>query len=229
MSKEIQQMFSRIAPTYDKANHVLSLKQDMKWREGAVDLLAQDGFTPKRVLDLCAGTGDFTLAVKKRFPEAEVTALDFSSAMLSLARKKTASLKGVQIVTADASSLPFCDMAFDAVVCGFGLRNLDDPTRGLKEMGRVLKPGARAVILEFFRPESSTAKMAHQLYVNTVVPFVGGAISKSPDAYAYLPSSTKQFFSVKETIQRMDGACFKDMKERSFMFGVATALRGTHK
>jgi demethylmenaquinone methyltransferase/2-methoxy-6-polyprenyl-1,4-benzoquinol methylase len=229
VNKEIQQMFSRIAPTYDKANRVLSMNQDVKWREKAVDFLAAEGFQPRRVLDLCAGTGDFALAVKKRFPDASVILTDFSKPMLNIARSKTKGLGDVTILTADAMKAPFCDMVFDAVVCGFGLRNLDDPQQGLKEIVRVLKPEGRAVILEFFRPEAAAASLIHNLYVKWVVPVVGGGISKSPDAYAYLPESTKKFFSMKETDQRMGAAGFKDVKAHSFLFGIATAVIGTRR
>jgi demethylmenaquinone methyltransferase/2-methoxy-6-polyprenyl-1,4-benzoquinol methylase len=228
MSRENQQMFSRIAPTYDKANRMLSLNQDVGWREKAASLLASGGFKPRRVLDLCAGTGDFTLAVRKLIPDASVVLADFSRPMLDIAREKTKGLDGITLLTADAMKVPFCDMVFDAVVCGFGLRNLDDPQQGLKEMARVLKPEGRAVILDFFRPEG-TASLVHNLYVKWVVPAVGGALSKSPDAYAYLPDSTGKFFSVKESVLRMGGAGFKDVKTQDFMFGIATAIVGIRK
>jgi demethylmenaquinone methyltransferase/2-methoxy-6-polyprenyl-1,4-benzoquinol methylase len=222
-------MFSRIAPTYDKANHVLSLNQDKGWRERSVGLLAKEGFQPRRVLDLCAGTGDFALAVKKRFPEARVVLADFSKPMLDIAREKTKGLQGLTFTLADAMRVPFCDMAFDAVTCGFGLRNLDDPQQGLKEMGRVLKPGGRVVILDFFRPGNPAAKLAHHLYVRWVVPAVGGGISKSREAYAYLPDSASKFFSPWEMEKRMGGAGFSAVKAHAFLFGVATAFTGTKR
>ena len=125
MSQQIQTMFSNIAPTYDQANHALSFNKDIQWRKDAVQQMFKDGFKPNRVLDLCAGTGDFALAVREQVPGAQVILADFSKPMLLLARQKKGMTQGFEILEADALKLPFQDMTFDAVVCGFGVRNLD--------------------------------------------------------------------------------------------------------
>jgi ubiquinone/menaquinone biosynthesis methyltransferase len=229
MSKETRKMFEGIAPTYDRINRVLSMNNDMKWRRNAVAMMAKGGFSPKRILDLCAGTGDFTLAVKERFPEAEVVLVDFAKPMLKIAREKLGQASGIEIITGDAQSVPFCDMSFDAVLCGFGLRNLDDPQKGLHEMGRLLNPGGRAVVLDFFKPEGAITKFVHRLYVKTVVPRVGGGLSKDPAAYRYLPDSADRFFAIEDARKRMGGANIGDVEAQSMMFGVVHSLVGTRR
>jgi len=220
-------MFSRIAPSYDRANRVISLARDRAWRASSVAFLAQDGVTPTRLLDLCAGTGDFTLAVRDRFPDCRATLVDFSKPMIDLARAKFSGSPGLTFRVADAMKTPFPSRSFDALVCGFGLRNLDDPTKGLKEMARVLKPGGRACILEFFRPQGPITRMVFHLAVKRLVPFLGGKVSGDPEAYRYLTRSAEGFLAVPEAVRSIEKAGFRDIRSKSFMFGVATALVGT--
>ena len=229
VSKEVLNMFSRIAPTYDRANRVLSLDRDRAWRDASVALLNHDGFTPARVLDLCAGTGDFTLAVRNRYPDCKVTLADFAKPMLDLARKKMGGVPGLTFRVADAMKIPFPGKSFDGIVCGFGLRNLDDPAKGLKEMARVLKPGGRACILEFFRPAGPVSRLAFHLVVKRLVPMLGGKVSGDPEAYRYLTDSASRFLSAAEAVARMEEAGFTDVRKKSFMFGIATALVGVRR
>lgn len=229
MSREVQNMFSRIAPSYDRVNRVISLDRDRSWRRASLGLLAHDGFVPTRLLDLCAGTGDFTLAARERFPGCKFTLLDFAKPMIDLARRKMSGVPGLAFRVADAMKIPFAPRSFDALVCGFGLRNLDDPVRGLKEMARVLKPGGRACILEFFRPQGPITKLVFQLGVKGMVPFLGGKVSGDPAAYRYLADSASRFLSIGEAIRIMEEAGFRDMRKKSFMLGVATGLVGVRR
>ena len=229
MSQQIQTMFSRIAPTYDRANHALSFNKDIQWRKDSVRQMTKDGFKPKTVLDLCAGTGDFALAVKELVPEAKVVLADFSKPMLGLAKDKAKGQAGFEYLEADALKLPFHDMAFDAVVCGFGVRNLDSVERGLKEIARVLKPGGKAVILEFFKPTGLLSKLAYTFYVSTILPIRGGAISKDKAAYDYLQSSAKNFAPLKDFKQLMEKCGFKDVSSESQTMGVAISVMGIRK
>lgn len=222
-------MFSTIAPTYDQANHALSFNKDIQWRKDAVRQMLKDGFKPHRVLDLCAGTGDFALAVKEQAAEAQVVMADFSKPMLLLAKEKVGTGQGVEIVGADALKLPFQDMAFDAVVCGFGVRNLDSLETGLKEIARILKPGGKAAILEFFKPTGFLTKLTYAFYVSTILPIRGGAISKDKAAYDYLHKSAKNFPSVKEFKPLMEKCGFKDISVESKTMGVAVSLVGIRK
>ncbi len=229
MSQQIQTMFSNIAPTYDQANHALSFNKDIQWRKDAVRQMLKDGFKPSRVLDLCAGTGDFALAVKAQAPEAQVVLADFSKAMLLLAKEKTGVAEGFEILGADALKLPFHDMAFDAVVCGFGVRNLDNLEAGLKEIGRMLKPGGRVGILEFFKPTGFLNRLAHAFYVGAIVPMRGGAISGNKQAYEYLQKTAKNFASLDEFMKVMEKCGFKDISVESKTMGVAVSLVAVRK
>jgi demethylmenaquinone methyltransferase/2-methoxy-6-polyprenyl-1,4-benzoquinol methylase len=229
MSSNIQGMFGRIAGTYDQVNHTLSFNQDIQWRKASADQLTRDGYVPKKVLDLCAGTGDFALAVKEKNPKAEVVLADFAKPMLVLAKRKAGQQTGMGFVEADALKLPFHDMAFDTAVCGFGVRNLDSLEKGVKEIARVLKPGGRAVILEFFKPTGMFAKTAYFLYMGSIMPARGAAISKDKAAYEYLHKSAKNFIKVKDFKQLMENNGFKDVVIEARMLGVAYSVIGVRK
>ena len=229
MSQQIQTMFSNIAPTYDQANHALSFNKDIQWRKDAVKQMLKDGFKPARVLDLCAGTGDFGLTVKEQMPETKVVMADFAKPMLRLAKEKVGNAQGFEFLEADALKLPFHDMAFDAVVCGFGIRNLDSLENGLKEIARMLRPGGKAGILEFFKPTGFLTKLAYAFYVGTILPMRGGAISKDKAAYDYLQQSAKNFPSVEEFQGLMEKCGFKDISIESKTMGIAVSIVGMRK
>ncbi len=229
MSEKIQSMFAEIAPTYDKANHLLSFNKDIQWRKDSVKLMIKDGFEPKMVLDLCAGTGDFALAVRELLPAAKVVMADFAKPMLRLAKEKTGATQGFEFLEADALKLPFHDMAFDAVVCGFGVRNLDSLEAGLREIARILRPGGKAVILEFFKPTGFLTRLIHAFYVGTIVPIRGGAVSNNKEAYNYLQKSAKNFASLGEFKQLLEKCGFKDISTESKTMGVAVSVMGVRK
>jgi ubiquinone/menaquinone biosynthesis methyltransferase len=222
-------MFSDIAPTYDQANHALSFNKDIQWRKEAVKQLLKGDFKPTRVLDLCAGTGDFALALKEQAPGAQVLLADFAKPMLNRAQDKTKGKEGLNLIQTDALKLPFQDFSFDAVVCGFGVRNLDSLETGLKEIARVLKPGGRAVILEFFKPTGLLTKLAYAVYVSTIVPLRGGAVSKNKDAYEYLQQSAKDFVSLDEFQQLMGRCGFKEVSAEVKTMGIAVSVLGIRK
>ncbi len=229
MSATIQDMFSRIAGTYDQANHQLSFNKDIQWRKESVKQLLKGGFVPNKVLDLCAGTGDFALAVKEQVPKAQVILADFAKPMLQLAKGKIGSKEGFNLLEADALKLPFQDMAFDAVVCGFGVRNLDSAEAGLKEIARVLKTGGRAVILEFFKPTGFWTKLAYAFYVGKILPIRGGVVSKDKTAYDYLQKSAKNFTTADEFRKLVEKCGFKDVVSDSKTMGVAVSIMGIRK
>jgi demethylmenaquinone methyltransferase / 2-methoxy-6-polyprenyl-1,4-benzoquinol methylase len=229
MSEKIQTMFSEIAPTYDKANHLLSMNQDVQWRKDSVKQMREGGFKPTKVLDLCAGTGDFAQAVKEQVPDAQVFMADFSKPMLLLAKEKVKTQQGFGLLAADALKLPFQDMTFDAVVCGFGVRNLDSPEAGLKEIARVLKPGGKTVVLEFFKPVNPLLRLIYALYISVIVPFLGGAVSKNKAAYTYLPDSARKFASAGEFKDLMEKCGFRDVSLESRTLGIAHSFIGIRK
>src|SRR5262245_5441553 len=148
-SRQVQAMFARIANRYDFLNHFLSASIDRRWRKLAVTKIGESmkEAPPRLCLDLCSGTGDLALALHRGLG-CDVVASDFCHPMLTRAKTKFANLP-IRNVEADALCLPFPNRCFDVLTIAFGLRNLEDPVRGLTEMHRVLKPGAAIVILEF--------------------------------------------------------------------------------
>jgi demethylmenaquinone methyltransferase / 2-methoxy-6-polyprenyl-1,4-benzoquinol methylase len=212
----VQEMFDTIAPTYDTLNRVLSLGIDQSWRRRAVKLLGDvDG---KWVLDACAGTLDLSqIAVAAG---ARVVAADFSQAMLLQGRHKAAA----EVIRADAMQLPFADGTFSGALCGFGLRNLPDARAGLAELRRVLAPGARLVVLEFFRPRRTLTRVVQALYNQRVLPLVGGAISGDCAAYRYLANSIAGFHTLADVEAMAREVGFSEVSGSDLTAGVASLL-----
>jgi demethylmenaquinone methyltransferase / 2-methoxy-6-polyprenyl-1,4-benzoquinol methylase len=212
----VQQMFDRIAPTYDTLNRVLSLGIDQDWRRQAIAALGD--IHGRRVLDVCAGTLD--LSVMAFDAGAEVVATDFSHAMLSRGRGKAL----LPLVRADAMSLPFADESFAGVVCGFGLRNLPDARAGLAEMRRVIKRGGRCVILDFFRPRRVVTRAVQAIYNRRVLPLVGGMLSGDLGAYKYLASSIENFATRGEIEAICRDVGFGHVQGSDLTLGVASLV-----
>jgi demethylmenaquinone methyltransferase/2-methoxy-6-polyprenyl-1,4-benzoquinol methylase len=189
-------MFSSIAPRYDLLNHLLSLNIDKSWRRKAVSLMRQTRVQQQELwLDLCCGTGDLSLEMLQQGGN-RIVASDFSHPMLCLnldkLRHRSAAPK-FHVVEADALTLPFPTNTFDALAIAFGLRNLESPESGLAEMNRVLKPGGRAVVLEFSKPTNALFNHLFQKYFFNVLPRIGAALSHHTHAYTYLPESVSRF------------------------------------
>jgi ubiquinone/menaquinone biosynthesis methyltransferase len=214
-------MFERIAPTYDTINHVMSAGIDRRWRERTVADIA--GAPRGPVLDLCAGTMDLTVLLARDRPGDRVVALDFSPAMLEAGRSKVPS---AEVVVGDATALPFADGEFAAVVCGFGMRNLGDPSRGVREARRVLRPGGVFVTLELFRPSRLATRAFHGAYARLVLPTLGGLISGDRGAYRYLAKSMAGFLSRGEYEQTLRDAGFGRVRGVDLTLGVASIVRG---
>lgn len=186
----VRDMFGRIAPRYDLANHLLSYNLDRLWRRRTVKRVRPILQRPDaRVLDICCGTGDLAVALQKAGP-ARVLGSDFCHPMLTAASRK---LPGGVLFEADAMQLPVRDASFDLITVAFGFRNLTNYDAGLREMRRVLRPGGAAAILEFSQPESSLFTAVYKFYSRRILPHLGGLITGAPDAYRYLPESIKKF------------------------------------
>lgn len=218
MSADVNTMFDRIAPTYDALNRVLSLGIDQGWRRRAVDALGP--LEGRRVLDLCAGTLDLSQLVERR--GAKVIASDFAQAMLERGRQKLA--EPARLVRADALRLPFADASFDGALCGFGLRNLDDPATGLREARRVLRPGARLVVLDFFRPRRAVTRAVQAIYNRQILPLVGGLVSGDRGAYHYLARSIERFSTREEVEEMARAAGFGEVRGEDLTLGVAALV-----
>lgn len=196
MSKAIQQMFDQISGRYDFLNRFLSLRRDVAWRKRACRMAGPG----KQVLDLCGGTGDFWLTFRGLWgAEAQGVVGDFSAGMLKICQEKTPETDVVQL---DALSLPFDTERFDTVLCGFGMRNLDHLERGISEISRVMVPGARFAVLEFFRPENWWTRFFYGILGAALIPLAGALLSGRREAYEYLVRSVQQFVTVGEFSQR---------------------------
>jgi len=218
-SRRIQQMFAGIAHRYDFLNHFLSISIDRHWRKlaaGKVRDLA--GASPALCLDACCGTGDLAIALNQ-YMYTRVIAADFCHPMLTRANKKIAG--NMRTVEADALELPFADRSFDAVTMAFGLRNLQDPEHGLREIRRVLKRGGAAVILEFSKPVLPVFRQVFEFYFRKVLPIVGAVVSGDSGAYRYLPDSVRRFPDQGQLLELMRSAGFTDAGYRNLSGGIA--------
>jgi demethylmenaquinone methyltransferase / 2-methoxy-6-polyprenyl-1,4-benzoquinol methylase len=224
-SRRVQQMFAGIAHRYDFLNHFLSASTDRLWRNTAVrkvrHLIGISG--SPLLLDACSGTGDLAIALQRGLG-GRVIASDFCHPMLTRAQAKVAGARLEQHVLsseADALALPFPDRLFDGVTIAFGLRNLEDPERGLSEMHRVLKPGGALIVLEFSKPVIPVFRHLFALYFKYVLPTLGAAISGDVEAYRYLPDSVSQFPAQAELLKLITGAGFEEAGYRNLTGGIA--------
>jgi demethylmenaquinone methyltransferase/2-methoxy-6-polyprenyl-1,4-benzoquinol methylase len=219
--RQVQQIFSEIAPRYDLLNHVLSLNIDRSWRRKAVDRLEWDASPDGTFLDACAGTFDLSLelAERKGF-QGRVVASDFAHPMLVTGAPKIEEAS-VRSVCGDSLRLPFGDDVFDGATVGFGVRNLADLEAGLAEFRRVLRPGKRLVVLEFTVPPNPVVRAGYLFYFHNILPVVGRIVSRHPWAYTYLPESVKEFPGPKELGSLFESVGFHDVGWKLVSGGIA--------
>jgi demethylmenaquinone methyltransferase/2-methoxy-6-polyprenyl-1,4-benzoquinol methylase len=217
-------MFDRIAPRYDLANTVLSLGGDARWRR----LAARAARLAPGVwaLDVACGSGKLAAELAATAKGSRIVGLDFSPRMLAQARTRH---PGIDFVEGDALRLPFPDARFDAATIAFGLRNLSDPEGGLREMLRVLRPGGRAVVLEFVRPPAGLAGRAYRLYLRRLLPTVGGALSGEPAAYRYLSDTVDSYHSPEELMALARAAGWRSLEFRALNLGTVGLLTGSRE
>ena len=220
-ARQVRTIFSEIAPRYDLLNHVLSLNIDRRWRKAAVRRLDWERAPRGVFLDACAGTFDLALELcgRKGFG-GRVVASDFAHPMLVQGKPKIAS-RPVDSVCGDSLELPFAEETFDGATVGFGVRNLADVRAGIHELHRVLRPGARLVVLEFTVPPNPIMRAGYLLYFNRILPVVGRIVSGHPWAYTYLPESVKEFPGPKELGSIFEDAGFSDVGWKLLSGGIA--------
>lgn len=219
--EQIAQMFDGIAFRYDFLNHFLSLGIDKGWRKKAMRYLAP--FQPKNILDIATGTGDLAILEAKTLAPDKIIGVDISEGMLNIGAKKVADngySDRITLQVADSESLPFSDNSFDAVTAAFGVRNFENLEKGLREMHRVLKPGGKAVILEFTSPTVFPVKQFFQLYFRYITPWIGKWVAKSKEAYSYLPESVKAFPQNESMVTILGKTGFKQATYRSLTMGI---------
>jgi demethylmenaquinone methyltransferase/2-methoxy-6-polyprenyl-1,4-benzoquinol methylase len=213
--------FSEIAPRYDLLNHLLSFNIDRAWRRRAVAELHVGRDPSGFYLDLCAGTLDVSVELARSAAfQGSIVSIDFAEPMLRAGTSKVSQMN-VDPVTGDALHLPLKSGSMSGAIVAFGIRNVADLDAGLREVHRVLAPGARFVILEFSTPRSPVINAGYQLYFRHVLPVVGGLISGHRTAYAYLPKSVANFPVMEELARRMRAAGFSEVKWRSLTLGIA--------
>ncbi len=234
----VQKMFSAIAPSYDLNNRLHSFWQDQRWRKKAVSMANLSGGDV--VVDVACGTGDLSLAFYRRLlrtPTASASAnsqpkvigIDFTFAMLPLARRKSAGTRQphAMYINGDAQALPLEDECCDVVSIAFGIRNVQEPPAAMGEFFRILRPGGRLIVLEFSQPTHPLIRWANDLYCSRIMPHTATWISGDRSgAYSYLPKSVATFASREKMRRMIQDAGFNDVVEKPLTFGVCVCYRG---
>jgi demethylmenaquinone methyltransferase / 2-methoxy-6-polyprenyl-1,4-benzoquinol methylase len=226
----VRDMFSQIAPRYDLLNHLLSMQLDRVWRRRVARIVRPIlQRSDARVLDLCCGTGDLALSLR-RAPgtQARIIGADFSHAMLVRARAKGSadSAGALPVFEADALRMPFADSSFDLVTTAFGFRNLANYEDGLREIYRVLRPGGTVAILEFTEPPAGLMGNLYRWYFRNVLPRIGAFLSGDRAAYSYLPASVSRFFRPAELAALMKAVGFSSAEHRVWTLGTVALHLG---
>lgn len=225
---KVRGMFAAIARRYDLNNRVHSLGRDQAWRRFAVrDAGVRPGDT---VIDVACGTGDLTQAFA-RSAAARVIGLDFTPEMLERARRKRARLapahaRKIEYLEGDAQALPFDDASADVVSIAFGLRNVADPARAVREFARVLRPGGRLVVLEFDCPRLAPVRWFNAWYGGWLMPRTATFISGDrTGAYRYLPRSVGAFMTSRELCAVLAASGFRGVRARALSLGICACTR----
>ena len=224
--QQVAEMFDSISGKYDFLNHFLSLGIDIRWRKKAVKMLRD--IQPKQILDIATGTGDFAIESLKLNPE-KVIGVDISEGMLNVGRnkmKKRGYSNIIDMQSGDSENLHFEDNTFDAVIVAFGVRNFENLEKGLSEMNRVLRPGGRAIILEFSKPTVFPFKQLYNFYFRWILPKIGKIVSKEIAAYTYLPESVKEFPYGNDFLKILGETGYKNTKCKPLTLGISSIYVG---
>ena len=226
-ARKVERMFSGIAPRYDLLNHLLSLGLDIGWRKkvaretGKIDC--------RRILDVCTGTGDMAVELCRFWRgKVHVDAIDFSRDLIEIGRRKIqkAGMNGrITFREGDAERLPYKDGQFDALTITFGLRNINDRPKALREFYRVTRPGGCFICLEFSRPANRLFERIYFLYLMKLVPLVSGILGSDPAAYKYLGNTILDFPSPSELVRLIASAGWKEVTGRKLAGGIVAIHR----
>ncbi len=226
--EQVAEMFDNIAHSYDFLNHFFSLGIDVLWRKKALKILKKTN--PVNILDVATGTGDFAIqAAGMDVASGKITGIDISRGMLDVGvtklQKKGLADK-IELIQADSENLPFEDETFDGFTVGFGVRNFEHLEAGLKDMHRVLKPGAMGIVLEFSKPSKFPMKLLFGFYFRFIMPTIGKLVSKDSRAYTYLPESVQAFPEGNEFVEILKRCGYSDVKAKPLTGGIATIYTG---
>ena len=225
--ESVKTMFNEISGKYDFLNHFLSFGIDRIWRKRLVKEMLQS--KPGHVLDLAIGTADLAIELHKQ-GGIHITGVDISDKMMAIGREKIAKAgfsHAIELLYGDAGDLQFPDERFDAAMIAFGVRNFENPEKGISEMKRVLRKGGKVMILEFSHPASFPLKQFYGFYSRFVIPLMGRMISSHPSAYRYLPETVAIFPSGKAFLNIMLKTGFQDSRLISLSGGIASIYIGT--
>lgn len=218
---QVQRMFNRIAPTYDRLNRIISFGMDISWRKKAIALLSP--YNPKQILDIATGTGDLAIDILKYNPQVEsILGVDISEEMMRYGEEKVRRLgleDKISFRKEDCTALELPDESFDAATIGFGIRNFSDIPAAAKELYRVLRPSKPLVILELTEPKNSFLRWGYRLYSSKFIPFIGKYISDDPDAYDYLPRSIEAAPQRDDMVRILEAAGFREVYYKSICPG----------
>lgn len=221
--KQVAQMFNNISGTYDFLNHFLSLGIDVIWRKRAIRVLKD--LQPKQILDVATGTGDFAIQAARTLQPEQIIGVDISEGMLEIGKGKVQKRglgSTIALQFGDSEDLPFDSASFDAVTVAFGVRNFENLNAGIAEIYRVLRPGGKAVILEFSTPKQFPIKQLYQFYFRRITPFIGQIFSKDKRAYQYLPESVAAFPQGEAFTHMLRTVGFKTAEDRPQSFGICS-------
>ncbi len=229
--KQVERMFDSIAPAYDFMNTAMTLGLHRRWRDTALDAvaeaLAENRITPERILDVATGTGDVAFELHRRWPKASITGADLSEGMLDVARRKADALPlhdkaMLTFETGDCLALRFKDDTFDLITVAYGVRNFEHLLQGYREMERVLRPGGILCVIELSEPENKLTHAAYRFYSRTLIPLAGRMVSRDPRAYTYLPESIAAAPQRRDMALLMQQAGLRRCRWRSLTFGAVT-------
>lgn len=226
--QQVSDMFNDIAPRYDLVNRVLSAGIDRGWRKKAILELASDPL-PQHILDVATGTGDMALMTARLLHPEKITGIDISEGMLEVGREKVAKAAlstKIELRFGDSETINFADHSFDAVMVAFGVRNFEHLEQGLSEILRVMKPGARLVVLEFSKPVVPGIKHLYRLYMSVIAPQVAKWLKQDKKAYQYLNSSAKAFPDRQQFIDVLNKVGYSDTSFKPLSLGICCIYVG---
>ena len=219
--QNIGTLFNRIAGTYDRLNHLLSLNTDRRWRRRAVRKLSPC----QNALDVATGTADLAIEMVRQNKVQQVTGIDLADEMLRLGWEKVEKRQlndRIRLESGNVLELSYPDGHFDAVTCAYGIRNFSDFDLGLQEMQRVLREEGQLLILEFSYPDNKIIRFFYDFYFSKIMPAIGRKVSKDPSAYSYLNRSVKEFVWGEAMAQRLRAAGFRNVTFHPMTFGITT-------